>query len=164
MVCCGINATLQAERQPRHKEKTLTSVLEDKIAIQDLIATYNQSLDRGDYETWLACWADDAIFDGLGKYLTGIQAIRGFSEGYEVGYRQRLPGLKHFTINVLSNVDGDRANSSAYVQLTSISDKGIRFVLTGRYEDDLKRIDGRWRFARRTLHQDILPVAAAPES
>ena len=138
----------------------MTSALEDKLAIEELIATYNQSLDGGNYEGWLACWADDAVFDGLGKYLVGIQAIRGFADGYEVGYRQRLPALKHYTINILSKIDGDRASSSSYVQLTTLSDKGVRILLTGSYEDDLKRIDGRWRFARRKLHQDIPPPAA----
>ena len=138
----------------------MTTTLEDKFAIEELIARYNQSLDSGDYEAWLACWADDAVFDGLGKVLTGIQAIRGFADGYEVGYRQRLHALKHFTINILSQIDGNRTTSSSYVQLTTTSDKGVRVVLTGRYEDDVKRIDGRWRFARRKLHQDMPPPAA----
>ena len=139
----------------------MTSALEDKLAIEELIAHYNQSLDRGDYESWLACWADDAVFDGLGKVLTGIQAIRGFADGYEAGYRLRLNALRHFTINILSQIDGDRATSSSYVQLTTLADKGTRFVLTGRYEDDLKRIDGRWRFTRRKLHQDMPAPAPA---
>lgn len=68
----------------------MTTAFEDKLAIKELIAHYNQSLDSGDYEAWLACWADDAVFDGLGKRLAGIQAIRGFADGYEAGYRQRL--------------------------------------------------------------------------
>ena len=105
------------------------------------------------------------MFDGLGKVLTGIAAIRGFAEGYEAGYRQRLNALKHFTINILSQIDGDRARSSSYVQLMTTSDKGVRVVLTGRYEDELKRVAGHWRFARRKLHQDMpLQAEAAPES
>ena len=139
----------------------MTTLLEDKHAIEELIARYNQSLDSGHYEAWLACWADDAVFDGLGKVLTGIQAIRGFADGYEAGYRQRLNALKHFTVNILSNIDGDRATSSSYVQLMTTSDKGVRVVLTGRYEDDVKRVDGRWRFARRKLHQDMPPPSPA---
>ena len=131
------------------------NILEDKHAIEELIARYNQSLDSGNYEAWLACWADDAVFDGLGKVLTGIQAIRGFADGYEVGYRQRLHALKHYTVNILSLIDGNRATSSSYVQLTTLSDQGVRILLTGRYEDELKRIDRRWRFARRKLHQDF---------
>ncbi len=143
----------------------MTTHLEDKNAIEELIARYNQSLDRGDYEAWLACWADDAVFDGLGKVLAGIEAIRGFANGYEAGYRQRLHALKHFTINILSRIDGDRASSSSYVQLMTTSDKGVRVVMTGRYEDALKRVDGHWRFARRKLHQDMpLQTEAAPAS
>ena len=133
---------------------------EDKLAIEELISTYNQSLDSGDYQTWLACWADDAIFDGLGKLLTGIGPIRGFAEGYDAGYRLRIPALKHYTVNTLSKIDGDRATSSSYLQLTSMGPKGGQIIFTARYEDDLKRIDGRWRFARRKLHQDMPPPEA----
>ncbi len=130
---------------------------EDQFAIEALISRYNQSLDRGDYETWLSCWADDAVFDGLGQVLTGITAIRGFADGYEAGYRQRLHALKHFTVNTLSQIDGDRASSSSYLQLTTTSAQGVRILFTARYEDDLKRVDGGWRFARRKLHQDMPP-------
>ena len=138
----------------------MMSTVEDKLAIEELIARYNQSLDRGDYETWLSCWADDAVFDGLGRVLTGIAPIREFANAYDADYRLRIPALKHFTVNVLSQIDGDRATSSSYLQLTSMGAKGGQILFTGRYEDDLKRVQGRWQFARRKLHQDLPPPAA----
>ena len=131
---------------------------EDKLAIEELIARYNQSLDSGDYETWLSCWAEDAVFDGLGKLLSGIGPIRGFAQSYDANYRLRIHALKHFTVNILSKVDGDRATASSYLQLTSMGSKGVHILFTGRYEDDLKRVDGAWRFARRRLHQDFPPA------
>ena len=39
--------------------------------------------------------------------------------------------------------------------------KGVKIIFTGRYEDDLKRVNGQWQFARRKLHQDKPPTAAA---
>ena len=136
----------------------MTSQLEDKHAIEELIARYNQSLDGGDYAQWVACWADDAVLDGIGKLLTGKAQIQAFADQYESTTRSRINGLKHYTVNILSTVTGDKATSSSYLQLVSTTDKGVKIIFTGRYEDDLKRVNGQWQFARRKLHQDMPPV------
>ena len=133
----------------------MPSTLEDKFAIEELIARYNQSLDSGDYATWVACWADDAVLDGIGKLLTGRAQIQAFADQYEGSTRSKINGLKHYTVNILSSVVGDRATSSSYLQLVNTTDKGVKIIFTGRYEDDLKRVDGQWQFARRKLHQDM---------
>ena len=135
------------------------SPIEDKFAIDELIARYNQSLDSGDYPTWVACWADDAILDGIGKLLTGKAQIQAFADQYEGSTRSKINGLKHYTVNILSKVDGDAAKSNSYLQLVSTTDKGVKILFTGRYEDDLTRVNGQWHFARRKLHQDMPPPA-----
>ena len=135
----------------------MPSQLEDKHAIEELIARYNQSLDGGNYTQWVACWADDAVLDGIGKLLTGKAQIQAFADQYESTTRSRINGLKHYTINILSIVTGDKATSSSYLQLVSTTDKGVKIIFTGRYEDDLKRVNGQWQFARRKLHQDMPP-------
>ena len=136
----------------------MTSQLEDKHAIEELIARYNQSLDGGDYAQWVACWADDAVLDGIGKLLTGKAQIQAFADQYESTTRSRINGLKHYTVNIIYTVTGDKATSSSYLQLVSATDKGVKIIFTGRYEDDLKRVNGQWQFARRKLHQDMPPV------
>ena len=138
----------------------MPTTLEDKHAIEELISTYNQSLDRGDYPTWLACWADDAVLDGLGRLLTGKAEIRAFADAYDANYRLRLHALKHYTVNILSTINGDHATSTSYLQLVNTTASGVRTIFTGQYEDDLKRTGGRWQFARRKLHQDMPPPAA----
>ena len=139
----------------------MPSLIEDKFAIEELIARYNQSLDSGDYPGWVACWADDAVLDGIGKRLTGKAQIQAFADQYEGSTRSKINGLKHYTVNILSRVAGDTAQSSSYLQLVSTTDKGVKIIFTGRYEDDLKRANGQWQFARRKLHQDMPPPAKA---
>jgi len=136
----------------------MTSQLEDKHAIEELIARYNQSLDGGDYAQWVACWADDAVLDGIGKLLTGKAQIQAFADQYESTTRSRINGLKHYTVNIIYTVTGDKATSSSYLQLVSATDKSVKIIFTGRYEDDLKRVNSQWQFARRKLHQDMPPV------
>lgn len=140
----------------------MPSALEDKLAIEELISRYNQSLDLGDYATWVACWTEDAVLDGIGQLLHGKAQIQAFADAYEDSTRSKLVGLKHFTVNVLSRIDGDRAQSSAYLQLVKTTDKGVKIIFTGRYEDELRREDGQWRFSRRRLHQDMPPAPARP--
>ncbi len=136
----------------------MPSLIEDKFAIEELIARYNQSLDSGDYPTWVACWADDAVLDGIGKLLIGKAQIQAFADQYEGTTRSKINGLKHYTVNILSKVDGDTATSGSYLQLVNTTDKGVKIIFTGRYEDDLKRVNGQWQFARRKLHQDMPPA------
>jgi ketosteroid isomerase-like protein len=106
----------------------------------------------------VACWADDAVLDGIGKLLTGKAQIQAFADQYESTTRSRINGLKHYTVNIIYTVTGDKATSSSYLQLVSATDKSVKIIFTGRYEDDLKRVNGQWQFARRKLHQDMPPV------
>jgi ketosteroid isomerase-like protein len=139
----------------------MTSAFEDKLAIEERIALYNQSLDEGRYAEFLACWCEDGVFDGLGGPYVGKPAIRAFTDGYDARYRLRLNGLRHFTVNILSRIDGDTARSSSHLQLVSTGSKGAHILFTGRYEDELRRVDGQWLFNRRRLAQDMTRPAPA---
>ena len=142
----------------------MSSHLEDKFAIEERIGIYNQSLDQGHYEDFLACWCEDGVFHGLGGPYVGKAAIRRFTDSYDERYRLRLNGLKHFTVNIVSRIDGDRARSSSHLQLVTTGAKGAHILFTGRYEDELRRVDGQWLFASRRLHQDMpleKPAAAS---
>ena len=139
----------------------MRTTMEDKFAIEELISRYNQSLDGGDYSTWVACWTDDAVLDGIGQLLSGRAQIQAFADKYEDSTRSKLSGLKHYTVNILSAIDGDTAKSSSYLQLVKTTDKGVKIIFTGRYEDHLRRVNGQWQFARRKLHQDMPPPASA---
>ena len=133
----------------------MPALIEDKFAIEERIGIYNQSLDGGHYEAFLACWCEDGVFNGLGGPYVGRAAIRAFTDTYDERYRLRLHGLKHFTVNIVSRIAGDAATSSSHLQLVTTGSKGAHILFTGRYEDELRRVGGEWLFSRRTLHQDM---------
>ena len=141
----------------------MTPAYEDKFAIEELIGRYNQAIDQGRYDDFLVCWCEDGVFDGLGGPYVGKPAIKAFTDGYDDRYRLRLNGLKHFTVNIVSRIDGDRALSSSHLQLVTTGAKGAHILFTGRYEDELRREGGQWRFTRRKLHQDM-PASSEPAS
>ena len=140
----------------------MTTHIEDKFAIEERIGIYNLAIDQGHYDELLACWCEDGVLDGLGGPHVGHAAIRAFTDDYELRFRKRLNGLKHFTVNIVSTVQGDRATSSSHLQLVSTGTKGSHTLFTGRYEDELRRVGGQWLFSRRKLHQDMpLPSTTA---
>ena len=135
----------------------MISNMADKLAIEELIARYNHSIDALDMVTWLDCWTDDAVFDGIGQYLVGKDAIKIFADGYEKNYASKMPGGRHFTVNIASSIQGDIATSSSYLQLWSTGAKGAQIAFTGIYEDDLRKQNGQWRFKGRKMVQDKPP-------
>ena len=140
----------------------MVSTLEDKLAIEELIARYNHSIDSGDMVTWLDCWTEDAVMDGIGKYLVGKAAIREFANNYQRDYGSRMPGGRHFTVNIASQIDGDQASSHAYLQLWSTGANGAQIAFTGVYDDTLLKQEGVWRFSSRKMVRDKPPKVAAP--
>ena len=137
----------------------MASTIEDKFAIEERIGIYNQAIDEGRYEDFLACWCEDGVFHGLGGPYVGKAGIRKFTDGYDANYRLRLNGLRHFTVNIVSRIDGDRATSRSHLQLVITGAKGAHILFTGRYEDTLRRVKGEWLFLERRLHQDM-PVGS----
>ncbi len=139
------------------KEKPMN--IEDKLAIEELIALYNHSLDGGDYETWVDCWSEEAVMDGAGQYRVGIEAIRDFANTYEQNHRSQIPGLRHFTCNIISDITGNEATSRSFLQLTRTGANGVQIIFTGRYEDVLIKREGKWRFRGRKFIQDLSPAS-----
>ena len=141
--------------------------LEDKFAIEERIAIYNHTLDQGHFAEFLACWCEDGVFEGLagmGGPFIGKAAIKTFTDSYEARVIRRFSGLKHFTVNIASKIDGDRATSVSNLQLVMTGAKGVQILSTGRYHDTLRRVDAQWLFERRRLDQDLPPPAAPPST
>ena len=100
------------------------------------------------------CFTDDAILtavfpDGASQTLLGTDAWADFvnsvfqNNGYEA--TQHLIG----TINI--SVQGNEAKMSSYLHAThKRSDTSID-VANGTYEDEVVRVNGRWKIQRRTL-------------
>ncbi|TDW24193.1 nuclear transport factor 2 family protein [Kribbella kalugense] len=119
----------------------------DRLAIQELVFSYNRALDKADEELFDSLWAPDAGWhfpdqsDGPGR-LDGKAAILGAFRTFVTARRS----THHLTTNLLVTVDGDRASGRS----KSYTSGRLRPSLAS-YDDRYVRIDGRWRFARRTI-------------
>jgi uncharacterized protein (TIGR02246 family) len=135
----------------------MSSVLEDKDAIRELLANYCFHVDGGDFDKWAGLFTEDATFDvgPLGK-VQGREAIRKF-----VGTRntagQPTP-YKHCTINSVIRVNGNEAHAESYIFVLNGGEHAITTSVAGRYEDLLVKQGDQWRFRARKVHLDIAPT------
>jgi hypothetical protein len=72
---------------------------------------------------------------------------------------------EHVVTNLTLQLDGDNATDQAYWQTIVTRDCKSVVAGAGHYEDVLKREDGRWKFFKRAIIDDIPPKAVpAPPS
>lgn len=136
----------------------MTSLLEDKEEIRDLITRYCLSIDAGRYDEWVECFMADGVFDSpiLGRWQ-GKTALRQFTEKYRAWTGAAQP--RHCVMNVLIHVDGNQATSECYLLMTHAAEGKTELIISGRYEDKLEKIDGKWLFKERKVCPDTRPAA-----
>jgi ketosteroid isomerase-like protein len=122
---------------------------EDKIEIHELLADYSHAIDHGRHADIPAMFTDDCVID--------FGALMGRHEG-QAGARQfadmlaKTPvRMRHYVTNVRVTGDGDTAHAESYV-LAMVGDPGTLSPTTGHYEDDFRKVNGRWKLrARRAV-------------
>ena len=134
--------------------------IEDRFAINDLFVRYTTALDTGDVDTIVACFTGDGALESpmIGEYA-GRDGIRAFSERF-AAMRQRGVQLRHVISNLAMTVNGDIAHATCYLTNILTVDGKSQLMPPGRYECELRRIDGEWLFRRRKVILDapfVLP-------
>ncbi|WP_017664840.1 nuclear transport factor 2 family protein [Porphyrobacter sp. AAP82] len=124
-----------------------TGPLEDRVAIHELNGTYADGVVRIDADTWASVWAEDAHWDLMGHQTEGKQAIVAFWNGAMSG----LEAVSFHCVPCMIEVTGDTARARVQTQeILKPKDAKARHV-GGLYEDELKKVDGRWLFTARTF-------------
>jgi uncharacterized protein (TIGR02246 family) len=121
--------------------------VEDRLAIRELVESYNHAVMRFDADAWARNWTDDAVWS-----LPGLGEVQG---------RDRIVGMWTQAMAALTvdgffasageiTVEGDTATGVWYQQefLRGADGTGERFVI-GEYHDSYRRVDGAWRFSAR---------------
>jgi uncharacterized protein (TIGR02246 family) len=128
--------------------------IEDRLAINELFVRYTTALDAGDVGTVIDCFTGDAaLASPVIGVITGSEAIRAFAGRFAA---QRAGGtqFRHMVTNIAAEIDGDRARAGAYLLVLITRDGNSRRLPPGRYECDLVKQGGTWRFSRRTVFHD----------
>jgi uncharacterized protein (TIGR02246 family) len=125
---------------------------DDILAIQKLIADYNHAVDDGDGTTFAELFVESGSLDSGFNVVKGRNELRDFAAMVPT----MAPGARHLVSNVSIDGDGDDATARLYLQMWATAGGAVetKLVISGRYEDTLKREDGTWRFVTRKMIPD----------
>jgi uncharacterized protein (TIGR02246 family) len=126
--------------------------LEAREEIRDLVVRYNANGDSGRLEVMLALFVADAVLEVEGRPYRGVAEIRAMFEAAARSTRARSGGhLRHFTATHQIDLLGpDHAKGRCYFQV--LTEAGLDHW--GRYVDEYRRTEGRWRLATREVRVD----------
>ena len=128
--------------------------LEDRLAINDLFVRYTTALDRGDVETIVDCFTPDGSLDSpaVGQHA-GHAAIRAFAERF-ARFHERGAQLRHVISNLAVEIDDNQARATCYLLNVLTRNGQSELLAPGRYECELVKTGGKWRFKRRDVILD----------
>jgi 3-phenylpropionate/cinnamic acid dioxygenase small subunit len=125
--------------------------LQDKQEITEICYRYGYAVDRRDWTALAGLFTPDAD-----AYYLDLPPCHGY-QAIEDTCRVALTPLsatQHLIANVVVQLDGDRAQSSCYLQAQHVmagTPGGDTFIIAGRYDDELVRTGDGWRIRERRL-------------
>jgi uncharacterized protein (TIGR02246 family) len=123
-----------------------SGALEDRLAIRELIESYNDAVMRFDAEAWGANWLDDGVWS-----LPGMGEVAGKAKIVAL-WTQMMSSFSFVGFYASAGpivVTGDSATATWWQQELLYGKDGAKTAVHGRYEDQYAKRGGRWYFARR---------------
>ncbi|MEI9812333.1 MAG: nuclear transport factor 2 family protein [Acidobacteriota bacterium] len=132
--------------------------LEDKAAIEQVLIDYGRTLDSRDLVAYSELFAKEGEWIGGFGDVKGRAALLDFMKK-NIGTALNAAKTYHLLTNFTIEVHGDRATAlSRWSYVVPNADKKPVLEHSGRYEDALIREDGRWRFLKRVVYNDLPQV------
>lgn len=127
-------------------------------AIENLIATYAERIDEGDFAAVGVLLADATFIGGVGS-VSGADAIEKMLRDNVIVYDDGTPRTKHVITNVAIEVDdqaGTAVSRSYFTVLQEVPNLALQPIVAGRYHDRFERRDGRWRFVEKRVMSELV--------
>lgn len=132
---------------------------DERAEIENLLGAYTFAYDENDMTAMAGCFAADAVMtmriadgDLIGPF-EGRDTIVGLMEKSLASQDDQR---RHLVSNVVVRaLTTTAATVTSYLTLISIAGERLTVLSTARYEDELTREDGAWRFARRHIQLDL---------
>ena len=123
-----------------------SGLIEDRIAIRELIESYSDVVNRLDSEGMTPMWTENATWFLLGNTIIGKPAIQAAWNGA----LERIEYVSFLATPASIEVDGDHAKGSCYIKEELQLKDGSSRNIDGRYSDELIKTNGTWLFSKRT--------------
>jgi 3-phenylpropionate/cinnamic acid dioxygenase small subunit len=132
-------------------------------AIENLLYSYANAIDDGDYDAIGALFARASLADADGNALvTGSEAVTGMYNYTTFKYDDGTPRTHHVTTNLLIEIADDELTATCQSRFTvfqKTESLPLQPIIAGRYADSFARTDGEWHFTERrmrpTLYGDL---------
>jgi ketosteroid isomerase-like protein len=129
--------------------------LEDKIAVQELIARFTRCSDFGDWEGLAKIYTPDVVteMEGITIRYEGIEAQ---VEHARESDRHAEGKNRHYNFNmIVSEENGQVFADYAFMNVNAgHNPMGSRIVVTGRQRDTVVKTGDGWKIARRFIQFD----------
>lgn len=153
----------------------MSDYAEDRAAIEQLEAEYLFAMDWGDAESYANCFAPEGVLEWARGRAVGPAEIQKevgrfkalITQVYGTDSKGQPVRLRHFITNQVLYIHGDTAKGRAYWFEFANNGPGDAPLAGsyGHYEDDLRKVDGQWKFVRRHIFNEQLEDRhAGPEN
>ncbi len=143
----------------------------DRAEIEDLMARYLMAMDYNDFDTYADTFTEDGTLDYATGSVTGRENIRAESKAFKERVGKMFTDidgepalLRHVLCHSVIRVEGDLAwHTGFWFEFDNGGERnkaGRKTILMGTYgiyEDQLKRVDGAWKFFYRNIRNEFLP-------
>jgi hypothetical protein len=139
---------------------------QDRAEIEDLMARYLFAIDYFDWDAYVATFAEDGELEFASGTSKGHPAIRkavtDFSQGIGRFYHTadgKPAKLRHIVLQSSIRVEGNRAWArSQWLEMANHGEGDTPKIGTyGEYEDEMKKVEGHWLFAKRRVLNEFIP-------
>ncbi|HJU16815.1 MAG TPA: nuclear transport factor 2 family protein [Stellaceae bacterium] len=133
----------------------MTTALEEKDAIREVLAEYCFRLDGGDFAGMADLFTADGIWDTAFGKAEGRAAIAALARDIRARAGAERPRAIHLVANIAIALDGARARVRSNWTVAQNSPEGPKISSGGGYDDEMEKQDGRWLFRRRKIDRFI---------
>ena len=134
--------------------------MEDSRQIENLIYRYAELIDSGKLEGVAELFRNGAIVSPA--HNVSRNGYEEVLELYRLSCRLHdslTPLTRHLTTNVIIEVEEGQITASArsyYTVIQATPALPLQPIISGRYSDRFRKIDGNWQFSRREMYVDLV--------
>ena len=148
-----VNLIAQAPKTASSSDSVASrlKVFEDKAEIEALLLDYGRYLDSRDFTGYASLFAKDGQWIG-GFGTVPAAEIKAFME--KAMGTQNTAKNYHLLSNFVITVKGDTATAWSRWAFVVPGQQGAAIAQAGRYDDELVRENGHWKFKKRVASND----------
>jgi hypothetical protein len=137
--------------------------VEDRLDILELYARYGDAEDEGDVEALLATFTSLGVLEDSIGLFSGQAELRQSFQGRIAMLRSK----RHLTFNHVITAEDDPESATVECRYLLVeAERAPALVDVGTYVDQLRKIEGEWKFVHRKVKRrpvpGVQPVVAPP--